>query len=305
MLHRILRGLVEQQLVPSFDCRIYRDGKSVFQERFPEEVPEFVYDTASLTKPLVTFPLVRRVLGKLDTPIAELLPEAGIQASFRDLLTHKAGLKPWLPLYLYEEDDVEAIRRKGVNPDADPRQPVYSCLGYILVSRAMERMVKKPFSEMVRDFLFPFPACEINPGPRPDVAPTEHGNRYELELARNFVENPDESLFRLGRDIHGEPHDLNAFHAGGIFGNAGLFATAGGVMALFMSLLGMETAFIPLMRKAGYRYHLGFTGTGIAVSEDRRTAVVFLSNRVHPQVKDIDFSAVRHRIFRTAMEMAS
>ncbi|RLE19552.1 MAG: hypothetical protein DRJ08_07495 [Acidobacteria bacterium] len=303
MLHRILKELVEQSLVPSFDCRVYRDGKSVFFERFPLEGPDLVYDTASLTKPLVTFPLVQKSLGRLELPLMDILPEAGIQASLIELLGHRAGLKPWLPLYLFRESYLDSIRQRGLDAVGNAETPTYSCLGYILLSRAVEKAVGTRFSEIVREFLRGFPGCEINPGPRPDVAPTEHGNQFELKLSEEFVKTPDPSHFRLGRDIHGETHDLNAFSDGGISGNAGLFATANGAMALLQALSGMEDAFLPLMQGGGYHYHLGFTGTGIAVSNNRRTAVAFLSNRVHPVVPSGDFSAVRHKIFRAAMEM--
>ncbi len=305
MLHRILRELVEQALVPSFDCRVYRDGKSVFREHFPLEGSDLIYDTASLTKPLVTFPLVRKSFGGLEVSLEEVLPKAGIHASLFELLTHRGGLRPWLPLYLFGENYLESIRLRGLIETRTTAEPLYSCLGYILLSRAVSKVESSSFAKIVKEFLSDFSGCEINPGPRLDVAPTEHGNRYELALAAEFVKNPDPSRFRLDRDIHGETHDLNAFYDGGISGNAGLFATSEGTMALLQALLQKEDALLPLMKEKGYFYHLGFTGTGIAVSEDRRTAAVFLSNRVYPTVLSQDFSGIRHRIFRTAMEMFS
>lgn len=303
MLHRILREVVGKSLAPALDCLVSRDGKIVFRERFPADGQPYLFDAASLTKPLLTYPLVRNRLGHLETPINEIIPEAGNSATLIELLRHEAGLRPWLPLYLFEETYVESIHQLGSDPAGKTGNPVYSCLGYILLSRALEKMAGKPFSEIVQEFLTDCPGCEINPGPRSDVAPTEHGNQYELKLAANFVPDPEPSRFRLGRDIHGEPHDLNAFYDGGISGNSGLFATATGAMLLLQALLEMENCDVPMMKGPGYRYHLGFTGTGIAFSKDRRTAVVFLSNRVHPEVGPGDFSVVRHRIFKTAMEM--
>ncbi|NOZ12434.1 MAG: serine hydrolase [Acidobacteria bacterium] len=305
MLHRVLRGLVENALTPAFDCRIFRDGKVVFRERFPDKGPELFFDTASLTKPLITFLLVYQHFTKVDFPLTTVLPEAGIQASLLELLSHRAGLKPWLPLYLFGESYLESIRLRGQNPAGRTDNPVYSCLGYILLSRAIAKAAGTSFRQIAKAFLAGFPGCEINPGPRPDVAPTEFGNEYERKLAEKFVEDPDPSRFRPGLEIHGETHDLNAFYDGGISGNAGLFATAAGTMELLQALIQMENASLPLMKGDGYFYHLGFTGTGIAVSEDRRIAVAFLSNRVHPVVLPGDFSAVRHRIFRAAMEMFS
>ncbi|MCK5878936.1 MAG: beta-lactamase family protein [Holophagae bacterium] len=303
MLHRILREIVEKSLAPSVDCLVSRDGRPVFREKFPATMGEVLFDTASLTKPLVTFPIVRDQLRGLDTSINEVLAEAEIPVTLGELVNHKAGLKPWLPLYLFEKNYVDTISQRGFDTAGKSEKAVYSCLGYILLSRAVEYAAGKPFAEVVRDFLTGFSGCEINPGPRPDVAPAEHGNQYELKLAAEFVAEPDQSRFRLEKDIHGEAHDLNAFYDGGISGNSGLFATAKGAMELLQALLHMEDAFLPLMAGPGYFYHLGFTGTGIAVSEDRRTAVVFLSNRVHPEVGSEDFSAVRHEVFRAAMEM--
>jgi CubicO group peptidase (beta-lactamase class C family) len=50
-----------------------------------------IYDCASLTKPLVTTPLVLKTVKNLD--------ERFQGYTFRELLTHTSGLRAWLPLY--------------------------------------------------------------------------------------------------------------------------------------------------------------------------------------------------------------
>jgi CubicO group peptidase (beta-lactamase class C family) len=41
--------------------------------------------------------------------------------------------------------------------------------------------------------------------------------------------------------------------------------------------------------------HTGFTGTSLWVDPDSGRVAVLLTNRIHPQVRDVDFNAVRRR----------
>src|SRR5262249_46190716 len=120
-----------------------------------------------------------------------------------------------------------------------------------------------------------------------------------------------------GRWLRGEVHDPRARQLGGVAGHAGLFATADDVAAYPQMLLAggalhgrrvLATATVRLMtpprpvpgglRALGWDVrtsysanrgdlfagfgHTGFTGTSLWVDPASRTAVVLLTNRVHP-----------------------
>lgn len=297
MLHRVLAEITGRGFTPSLSCIVIKNHRTVFSRTFPENSPKVpVYDTASLTKPLLTFPLVQSMLKDLDQPLKHFLPETRLQATIRQLSSHTGGLKPWLPLYLYDRPYLDTIEVNG----AGTAGHVYSCLGYIALCRALSRAADAPFEQLARHYLAETDGCEFSPGPRPDVQPTENGNRHERKLAEGFFPDPDPTKFRPDTLIHGQVHDLNAFHDGGLSGNAGLFATAEGCGQLTERLLKEPDWPLPLMEGRVYRYHMGFTGTGIAVSPDRKIIIVFLSNRVHPEVRPVDFSEIRHRVFQAA-----
>lgn len=298
MLHRVLDEIRGKGLAPSLSCTILRDRKPVFSRILPKTAErDPVYDIASLTKPLLTFPLVHSVLGNLDHKLIRFLPDTKLTATLRQLAGHTAGLKAWLPLYLYDTPYLETIEVHGTGASGH----AYSCMGPIVLARALARATDTTFDLLSRDWIRDIPGCECPPGLHKDVQPTERGNRHEQKMAADFFTEPDPNRFRLDTLIHGEVHDLNAFYDGGISGNAGLFATAQGCGELAIRLTELSDWQLPMMKGKGYFYHMGFTGTGLAISPDRRTIVVFLSNRVHPEVKPIDFSKVRHRVFQAAL----
>ena len=111
------------------------------------------FDLASLAKPLVTAPLALRLLdldadrrgqlGFLDRP--EPL-------TVRQLLSHSAGLPPWLP---YTGEPLAAQLRRGGPVGGHPKLaagPVgislYSDLGYRLLAELLEQETGEPFTAL-------------------------------------------------------------------------------------------------------------------------------------------------------------
>ena len=296
MLQTVLNNLVRGGGSPSLACTIRRSDADPITFHAPRQEAEPLYDLASLTKPLLTFPLVHQVLGNRQRPVSTIIPELLPGTTVEHLAGHNGGLIPWLPCYLFDAPYVDTIVRHGRGTAGH----TYTCLGYILLARLLEKAASTTFQQLANTYLNDFPGCEVNPGVRPEIMPTEWGNHYELELARTFVANPDPGKFRLDQLIHGSVHDLNAFYDGGVSGNAGLFATSVGCAELARALVSTPGWQISMMKTDAYYYHLGFTGTGIAISPDGKMIVTFLSNRIHPEVRPMDFTTVRHQIFETA-----
>lgn len=217
-----LVGRTDRILRPrAFGCRAW----------LPKEEPNAIdtlYDCASLTKVVVTAPLVWSLLDRgalrLDDPVALFLPQfaaaqggqpdaaARETVTIRHLLTHTSGLPGWTPLYQQGSGWDEIVTAVCHTPFEYPagEKVLYSCLGYILLGEVIRVAYGRPLDQVARESLFQplhmAGAC-YNPGDdlRPRIAPTE---RVEGEV------------------IHGVVHDENARGMGGVSGNAGLFATA-------------------------------------------------------------------------------
>lgn len=265
-----------------------------------------LYDCASLTKPLVTGVLILQAIAE---GVVRLDDEfRGFR--FRELLTHTSGLRPWLPLYAFE-DRLRAIEEKG---PAHPRGvPVYSDLNFVLLHHAIGELIGD-FREAARSRIFaPLAletACFDPPASlRPRIAATEWGQVYERRMCGEQGYSFDG--FREGL-VWGEVHDGNSFHGGGTLGNAGLFATAGEVFRMVQAFARGELVPAELVREATRTHagdrglawqtrgpglspdswgHTGFTGTSAWFDEGR--IFVLLTNRVHPCAASIAMQKIR------------
>lgn len=302
--------------------------------------PRVWFDLASLTKPLVTTTLVllaRRHGMGLDDPLGRFLPEltgspwAGV--TVWQCLTHTAGFPAWAPLYAFGEPSRENYLRvlAGMAPVYAPGTAVvYSCLGFLALGMAVERVGKAPLSRLFRrEVTLPLGLSEELDFCPPLFQAVALGER------RFFVE---ESLCRE-RGLPADPppalsgcwscDDGNARGLGGVAGNAGLFGTALGVLRLaqeylpgFGRLLQEEEAALatgnhtPKMAQArglGWQLaatrgcsagpglstlafgHTGFTGTSVWVDPDRLAVFVLLGNRLHPGGRTPDLHPLRRR----------
>ena len=176
------------------------------------------FDLASLAKPLVTAPLALATLD-LDRDRREQLGFEPAQRAepltVRQLLSHSAGLPPWLP---YTGEPLAAQLRRGFPGSAHPKFQVeppgvsnYSDLGFRLLAELLEAETGRPFRELgaERSGLAPAPW-----DPSPPFAP----------------QGPDQEMWRLAEpDLafpprHPSlPNDANA--RAGMRGHAGFGAS--------------------------------------------------------------------------------
>ncbi|HWG15989.1 MAG TPA: serine hydrolase domain-containing protein [Streptosporangiaceae bacterium] len=288
-----------------------------------------LFDLASLTKVVATVPLVlllhQRGTWDIDDPIARWLPGAPPSpVTLRDCLSHTSGLIAHRPYYAGCED-APAIRRAVVAELATARggPVVYSDLNFMLLGWAVEECAGEPFASLLqREVLGPLgmTATTYRPdAPRTSIAATEVDGDQRL----------------VPGTVWGEVHDGNAFALGGVSGHAGLFSTAADLAAFTTALLVPErhpvlsAATIGLMttrqaadgddiRALGWRlkpsgwgawpagtfWHTGFTGTSLLISPPLGTAVVLLTNAVHPVRRLPEAGLMRatvHRAVRRAV----
>ncbi len=259
------------------------------------------------------------------TPYLEEKGVAGEDARLFHLLTHTSGLPPYTdPKEVASkygdpcstEDLVRHIG--GLRKESRPGEKfTYSCLNYIILAQIVKLVTGENLSEFCRQNIFEplqMRSTFFNP---PD------------EVKKKCV--PTEVL--QGQPLRGVVHDPLARLQGGISGNAGLFSTADD-LAVFcqmmlnkgefrgkriLSPLAVErmTEIFPRLDFAGRGFgwdlnsdyatvrgdlfgyqsygHSGYTGTSIWVDPETATAVIFLTNRVHPDDKG-EIKAMRSKI---------
>ena len=295
-----------------------------------------LFDLASLTKPLVTGALVRHVLehglSLADAP-GRFLPEwkrtrfDGI--TVESLLTHTSGLPAWFPLYTRGEG-VAAYRRTldEISPERAPATAVvYSDVGFLVLGEILERIQSAPLDRCF-DELVARPAeseARFRPGPESSCAATERGDRYERAMTDRL--GLSYAHFRAGV-VRGEVHDGNALRRGGVAAHAGLFGTPADVWRLARAWLDPaaseftrdRTADLPEARGLAWQGargagsavpefseaafgHTGFTGTSVWIDPSRDRIFILLTNRIHPEVRDVNFHEVRRRFHRIALAL--
>lgn len=275
-----------------------------------------LYDCASLTKVVVTLPLILMLLEegnlRLDDPLIRYIPEfseAGKdEVTIRHLLTHTAGLIPFTDMHSHGWGREAIIDFVIASPLEYPpgTKVIYSDMGYILLGHLASLLFQAPLQEIAARRLFiPLGMKDTQfcppAGLKPRIAATE---------------------WYAGEDgpRRGTVHDQNAFAMGGVSGHAGMFSTAsdlsryaqlwlaGGIVAgkrLFSSAVlelacqnhtrsiaggnrGLGWALKgdkfdasgDLLSSASYG-HTGFTGTSLYVDPINRITIVLLTNRVH------------------------
>ncbi len=313
-----------------------RGNAVVRPERIPMR-PDTLFDLASLTKPLATATAVMLLVDAgevgLDDPVAKVLPnfaERGKEAvTLRHLLAHSAGLKPWRPFY---EALAERERKTGdkllctaaakemvferICRSAPVHEigeaAVYGDLDFIALGAVVEAVAGQPLDRFCEERIFaPLGLRDTRFLPLGDGAP-------ELPEALRRRTAATENCPWRNRILWGEVHDGNAWAMGGVAGHAGLFSTAGDVMAYAQALLdvwhgrstvlprgalqsfftrqevpegtswalGWDTP-TPGASMSGTHFsansvgHLGFTGTSLWIDLEREAIVVMLTNRVH------------------------
>ncbi len=281
-----------------------------------------VFDLASLTKPVATATAVMLLVeqGKLRLTdrAARYFPGFGKNGkeaiTIEQLLLHTSGLVADNPVADYQGGREKALQRIcDLRPLSPPGTRFrYSDVGFIVLGEVVERVASAGGRRVSLD---EFTARHV-------FAPlkmTATGFRPPAALRARAA--PTER--RDGHWMVGEVHDPRAYLLGGVAGHAGLFAPADDLARYARMILGggtldgrrilaeatvrTMTAARPVpggLRALGWDVrtaysrnrgqlfardrgigHTGFTGTSLWIDPDTQTAVIFLSNRVHPDGK--------------------
>ena len=320
----VAEGL-EAKKMPGCVVLIARRGHVAFLKAYgnkkvpPDPVPmttDTVFDMASITKPVATATsimiLLERGLLKLDDPVAKHVPEFAqngkAEITVRQLLIHQAGLIPDNSMADYADGPKvawEKIFALGLKEPPGTKF-MYTDVGYVILAEIVRRTSGLSVNEFSRENIF---------GP---LGMTESGYLPGEELRRRAA--PTER--RNDRWMQGEVHDPRSYALGCVAGHAGLFSTAedlavyaqmmlnrghyAGQRVLGPEIVAKMTAPNKVSSglrglgwdiKTGYSSnrgenftskafgHGGFTGTTLWIDPGLDLAVIFLSNRVHPDGK--------------------
>jgi CubicO group peptidase (beta-lactamase class C family) len=288
--------------------------------RQPAAVPmtvDTVFDLASLTKPVATAASVMVLLeqGKLrlSDRVAEQLRPFGQNGkekiTVENLLLHTGGLVADNPEADYRDGRDKALERvHALTPEAAPGERfTYSDVGFIVLGELVEKVSGTSLDVFAHKHVF---------------APLGM-NETAFRPGDKLKERAAPTVKRDGRWLAGEVHDPRAAGLGGVAGHAGLFATADDLAVFAQMILNGgsyngKRALSPLtvrlmttprtvpggLRAYGWDVstsysanrgelfprgesfgHTGFTGTSLWLDPASKTAVIFLSSRLHPDGK--------------------
>lgn len=294
------------------------------------------FDMASLTKILsptmIAFRFLEEGLLRLYDSVEVFFPDAPAdkrEITVLQLMTHTSGIADHFFLSDYTSDPADAVKVILNHPlaQAPGANPVYSCMGYILLGKILEQIGGAPLDALAHKYVFE-PLGMIHTGYHPtgDIAPTE------LDPA-------------TGKLLQGIVHDENARFLKGISANAGVFSdlddmirfvkmlaksgrredgttylspamlraalmnrtphSPGEYRGLGFNLAGSPGNFLgDLMSPRAYG-HTGFTGTSIALDPETGLWVVLLTNRVCPSRENLKLIRLRSLIHNAAAAEAS
>ena len=360
----LLTDAVNRGVIP---CAAYAVGRGEevyareslgFRSLFPDKeaiTDHTRFDMASLSKVMSTTMVALKFIeeGKLllTDSLSRFFTEQeleGAPAGRRDvtvfhLMTHSSGISPHLALWrlippeLVETADFDSAAARTILSSAPVcgvgEQVHYSCMGYILLQKILERVGGRGLDVLARELVFAplgmastgyLPFGDNRNHPEADAAATELSPRH-------------------GYYIRGHVHDENAHFLGGVSGNAGVFSTLedcvrfGQMLSLRGEIpdgsgdrllsrrifdlavqdytkgknesrgLGLQLRPpLPALSAAGdlFAYgsygHTGFTGTSLYVDADTGIWAVLLTNAVHLGRDKTEFFRVR-RLFHNAV----
>jgi CubicO group peptidase (beta-lactamase class C family) len=254
------------QIVAAVDGKIFY-RKSFGNQRYEKSAPvkmEDIYDLASITKigASTTGLMYLESKGKFDVSrkINEYIPEwvKGTKMEnleLKDMLTHQAGLKPWIPFYLnvlknnlpdpqlfnptetavftrhvaddlwMREDYVDSMYMQISSQPLGAKEFKYSDLGYYFIMKIIEKQSKQELNHFLKTQLYePMGLRTMGYNPlncfdKSRIAPTENDIKFRKQVVQGYV------------------HDPGAAMLGGVCGHAGLFGNATDLASLMQMFL--------------------------------------------------------------------
>ncbi len=359
-LDRLFENAIERRFFPSAVCVVGDAGHVYYKKAFgwkrwfpddapcfdvhPASVPESaeradvdtLYDMASLSKVIGTTMVAFRFLqdGKialrdgLETYLDDV-PEDKRPITLFHLMTHTSGITAHFGLESSGFSPEDAARAVLARPLSRPigSDVEYSCMGYILLGRILERVGGAPLDVLAQREVF-----DVLGMSRTGYNPLTRGERNIAATEYNAG---------MQRYICGVVHDENARYLGGVSSNAGVFSCADDLIrfadmlsrrgdtadgrylsaSLFREAIRDYTPGMADDRGWGFQLksdglscmgdlysrgsygHNGFTGTSLYVDYETGLYTILLTNRVHFTRASSDLYRFRRILHNEALSM--
>lgn len=306
--------LVNKQVVPGVSFGFINSAQtSRFIYGNKQWVPEIkplkgdeLHDLASLTKVMGTVPLILQMVDQkmisLDDPVQKYLPKFGDgRIKLFHLITHTSGIKGYIPDRdaLNCQQLIDALLKLPVTDTFD-KKVVYTDTGLIFLGLIIEQFYKMPVQDAIMKYV-------IKPMGLKDAT-------FDPDPGRCVPTYPVD-----GQMLYGIPNDPKARQLGKHCGSAGMFATLDDVLKFAGEMLKPDKEFLYHNytklnpgRSLGWDikpdgsghviFHTGYTGEFLAVDYQHQTAMVVMTNRVHPHQYNQIFLERRETILNKFLE---
>ena len=319
-IDRLVYELISKKAAPGAQLLVAKNDKVVYQKEYgyhtyaksrPVQL-HHVYDLASVTKITASTMAVMKLFDegklKVKTPIETYLPELKgtnkADMTLEEIMTHQAGLKPWIPFYkatlaseshkpsttyyanensethnvkvlddLYLRSDYpDTIWQLIVDSELRPNKNYrYSDLGFYIIARIVERLSGKSIDKYMRDeFYDPLNMVRTTYNPldrirKDEIVPTEEDDYFRHTSLQGYV------------------HDMGAAMLRGVSGHAGLFSNCSDLVKIYQMLLNKGNyGGSQYLKEGTIKYftkrHLGSTRRGIGFDMKE------LSSRSRPNI---------------------
>lgn len=258
----IAQKAIDGKMAPGMQVLVARKGNVIFQKSYGSPTYDAtrkvtnsdLYDVASISKMISTLPNVMQLYDKdkvnLDTKLKDMVPffaktnKADI--SFKDLLTHYAGLQAWIPFYKATLDNEGKPSAKYYRSTAEPdfstkvadglfirndyhdtimkiiadsplslkKEYKYSDFTFIILKEYLEKKTHKKLEDLSQQNFYSTLGMNntlynpLDKFDRNNIAPTEIDNYFRYQVIQGYV------------------HDMAAAMEGGVAGHAGIFSNA-------------------------------------------------------------------------------
>ena len=269
----LARIAIDSTMTPGLQLLIAKDGKIIYEKSFGyltynkkiKVKNNTIYDLASLTKILVTLPIVMKLVEDgsitLDTKLKEILPSYidsnKSDISIKEMLSHYSNLKSWIPFYKSTLDSLtkkpnslyynnvysnrynikitdslyllssyrDSINIQIKSSELNDERYRYSDLPYYILKEYIENHYTTDLSNIIDSQLF----NKIG-------LPNTSYFPKEITSTEKIAPTEMDNYFRF-QEIKGTVHDMGAAMQGGVGGHAGLFSNANDVAKIMQMYL--------------------------------------------------------------------
>ena len=264
---------IDSMIAPAIQMLVSKNGKVIYNKSFGYHTYEknvklennHVFDLSSITKIIATMPLVLQEYDKgelnLKTRLSELFPNKRLkdkaQIPLRDMLSHYARLRPWIPFYEETLDRKEKPKSRFYRRNSKSSFSIPVSENLFLKTNYREKIFKSIINSELREELeykysdLPFYFLKFwfeDKYNKPlDILANERVfNRLGLKRTmfnphdkislNEIVPSERDDFFRYSK-LQGYVHDEGAAMLGGISGHAGLFSNSYEVAVVLQAMI--------------------------------------------------------------------